>query len=229
MPFRCYGDDLITDKRITSNVVEALEYLGFEVNTEKSFLGKATFRESCGGSYYRGADVTPLRFKTKALASRISVDVLAGVIDLANRAFDYGYVHLRATIIRYAMRVPIQGLSYGPRRLNPILFVNWDDEETSMALRCLAPRNTHLKRRFNQSLFRSEYRRVGIGPKNVVNLSRSHDWYHYTLWWRSHYEEDGFEGDRDCHPFLPLSFTESTSVLTDDALAVGAKWGWTPI
>jgi hypothetical protein len=43
-PFFVYGDDIICDQQLTSNVVDALQLLGFKVNREKSYTGTAMFR-----------------------------------------------------------------------------------------------------------------------------------------------------------------------------------------
>lgn len=53
-----YGDDIICPAASAQCVIHALGYLGFEVNEEKSFVA-GPFRESCGGHYFLGVDVTP--------------------------------------------------------------------------------------------------------------------------------------------------------------------------
>jgi hypothetical protein len=54
-----YGDDIIVDSRLHDVTIECLEHFGFIPNVSKSFGGDFLFRESCGGWYYRGVDVTP--------------------------------------------------------------------------------------------------------------------------------------------------------------------------
>lgn len=53
-----YGDDMIVPLYATERVIERLNYLGFSVNERKSFW-QGDFRESCGGHYFKGVDVTP--------------------------------------------------------------------------------------------------------------------------------------------------------------------------
>jgi hypothetical protein len=53
-----YGDDFIVPQRYAGQVIEALEYLGFKVNGEKSFLA-GSFFESCGADFFQGVDVRP--------------------------------------------------------------------------------------------------------------------------------------------------------------------------
>lgn len=54
-----FGDDIITPTPIAHSVIAVLNYCGFHINTEKSFI-KGTFRESCGAHFKDGFDVTPL-------------------------------------------------------------------------------------------------------------------------------------------------------------------------
>lgn len=53
-----YGDDIIIPQKYTREVIEALEFLGFSVNTSKSFLA-GNFFESCGEDYFKGINVRP--------------------------------------------------------------------------------------------------------------------------------------------------------------------------
>lgn len=70
----CYGDDIIVvNREIGLRLIELLEFCGFEVNPKKTFLD-GPFRESCGGHYFNGADVTPpyVRKPLDSLPSLIS-------------------------------------------------------------------------------------------------------------------------------------------------------------
>jgi hypothetical protein len=145
-PFRIYGDDITCDNKVTSNVVGALQHFGFSVNTEKSFTGAKAYRESCGKYYFRGHDVSFIRFKTKRLNPRLSIEQVAGLVDFSNLAYDYGYLHLRRHIISYVLHTPILGVRSVGR--NPLLFVSSDDRDTSLAIRCDNPRNEHLTKKY---------------------------------------------------------------------------------
>lgn len=57
-----YGDDIVVPACIAARFARVLHWFGFLVNNEKSFW-KGRFRESCGGHYYRGEDVTPFYIK----------------------------------------------------------------------------------------------------------------------------------------------------------------------
>lgn len=57
-----YGDDLICPVEYFDAVVDALELLGFRVNTAKSFKD-TPFRESCGKDFWNGTNVRPCFLK----------------------------------------------------------------------------------------------------------------------------------------------------------------------
>jgi hypothetical protein len=58
-----YGDDIIVPTQHAELVTLALKFAGLEVNESKSFTQDIPFRESCGGDYYYGVDVAPVRVK----------------------------------------------------------------------------------------------------------------------------------------------------------------------
>lgn len=64
------GDDIILPSQCALMLIELLEMCGFVVNTSKTFI-LGPYRESCGGDYYSGYIVTPVRIKT--LASRSDI------------------------------------------------------------------------------------------------------------------------------------------------------------
>lgn len=65
--YRVYGDDIIVEARYAAGVINRLLANGFTVNSAKTFMRVAThnFRESCGGEYLDGVDVTPIRLSRK--------------------------------------------------------------------------------------------------------------------------------------------------------------------
>jgi len=60
--FGVYGDDIIVERQAYHFVVDCLGLFGFTVNEEKSF-NVGAFRESCGGDYYKGADIRGIYVK----------------------------------------------------------------------------------------------------------------------------------------------------------------------
>jgi hypothetical protein len=57
-----YGDDLIVPTAYYHYVKPALESVGLMLNAQKSF-SKGPFRESCGGDFLHGKEVSPIRLK----------------------------------------------------------------------------------------------------------------------------------------------------------------------
>lgn len=59
-----YGDDIIIPSGMYNEATWVLDVFGFTPNPEKSFH-EGPFRESCGGHYHCGEDVTPFYLKRK--------------------------------------------------------------------------------------------------------------------------------------------------------------------
>jgi hypothetical protein len=59
-----YGDDLIFPSSIESVVRRTLDFLGFKVNSEKTF-GTGCFRESCGTDWFDGHNVRPFFLRSE--------------------------------------------------------------------------------------------------------------------------------------------------------------------
>jgi hypothetical protein len=90
--YRVYGDDLIVETKYAPAVIDRLNQLGFKVNTSKSFTNTQPpfFRESCGGEYLDGADVTPVRLSRDFSGfdvSRRHPSRITALIDLANNTY----------------------------------------------------------------------------------------------------------------------------------------------
>jgi hypothetical protein len=138
--YSVFGDDIIVPTQCAEDVIITLEVLGFNVNHEKSFFDPACwFRESCGAEYCDGYDVTPLRVSRKYNAQQRLVQ-LKGLIDLANGAFDKGFLNLRAFFLAKLKKSGYHAL-YSPTEVHSVNYTNY-----------------HLKRRVNKDLFRIEYR-----------------------------------------------------------------------
>lgn len=56
-----YGDDMIVPSDCREEASRLLTLFGFTMNSEKSYSYPSPFRESCGGEYYKGYDITPMR------------------------------------------------------------------------------------------------------------------------------------------------------------------------
>jgi hypothetical protein len=61
--FNVYGDDVIIETEKLEAYRKLTHFLGFTINMEKSFA-TGPFRESCGGDYFDGVNVTPTYLRT---------------------------------------------------------------------------------------------------------------------------------------------------------------------
>jgi hypothetical protein len=57
-----FGDDIIVPTAHATDVIAALRFFGFTPNPKKTFC-EGPFRESCGGDFFLGCDVSPVRMK----------------------------------------------------------------------------------------------------------------------------------------------------------------------
>lgn len=141
-PAGVYGDDICVDRRLTPIVTRLLTELGFKVNTKKSFVGSQAFRESCGGYYWQGFDITPLYFRIPYF-QKPDASVMVSAISLANVAGDRGLHNLRRYLI-HALLSMYQHVRFT------------DSRDDTCAIYSTNVRNTHLPRRINSALQREE-------------------------------------------------------------------------
>jgi hypothetical protein len=87
---RVYGDDIIVPVRCVDSVIRHLEAFGLKVNMDKSFWN-GKFRESCGGDYYDGEWVTPIRVRRSFPTSRKQPDEVISLVSLRNQLYHAGY------------------------------------------------------------------------------------------------------------------------------------------
>ncbi len=89
-----FGDDIICPALCAQDVVNTLTFLGFTVNSNKSFV-KGPFRESCGSDFFNGSDIRGVYVKTlKTPEARYSA------INLLARFSTKTGVSLRRTLTR---------------------------------------------------------------------------------------------------------------------------------
>lgn len=89
LDFQVYGDDIVVPEVMTEKVLQLLQEYGFIPNTSKTFSGESYFRESCGGEYINGVDVSPIRISRKftGLNLHSGIENLFAIVDLANAAW----------------------------------------------------------------------------------------------------------------------------------------------
>jgi hypothetical protein len=87
---RVYGDDIVIPVDCVNFVIPTLEGFGLKVNKDKSFWN-GKFRESCGGDYYDGEWVTPIRVRQDIPPSRKRAEEVISLVSLRNQLYLAGY------------------------------------------------------------------------------------------------------------------------------------------
>jgi hypothetical protein len=97
-----FGDDLIVPDDVGYDVLGTLRALHLKVNLNKTY-GKGRFRESCGGEYFDGHDVTPNYLL--ALPDRLRPESLSSTVAVRNNFFRSGYWRCAAFLERTVREV----------------------------------------------------------------------------------------------------------------------------
>jgi len=203
-----YGDDIIIRPANAEKIMFDLESIGLKVNRPKSYVS-GPFRESCGGDYHNGYDVTPVRFRKALNESGISI---AACSDLCNEFIaKFGYNESAEVISVIEMLV---GYTY-PRTLLDI----------PMTIRATdtAVNTEFFKKRYNKRFQRVEYRVLKLITE-VLTL-REPAWSELLKkeLTRERYS-DVFAAERkyaplwDREPLLPGQYAVPHSAVK--------KWGW---
>ena len=83
---RVYGDDIIVPVDCVSHVADVFLLLGWKMNANKSFW-TGRFRESCGGDYFAGADVTIIRYRKWVSPQHGTAQQIAGLVAFRNQLY----------------------------------------------------------------------------------------------------------------------------------------------
>jgi hypothetical protein len=150
-----YGDDIICNTGHAALVIEGLEAVGLIVNRSKSYVA-GPFRESCGGDYHNGCDVTPVRVRD--LPSSFSSDLNASA-DLINEFIDkFGYedshpiIRLIEDLVGYSfprteLDIPMS-IRVSPSASNDVMFKRrWSEKFQRFEHRVLVLRYNVLRKR----------------------------------------------------------------------------------
>lgn len=100
-----FGDDLVVPVDDVLSIIECLEDYGLKVNRHKSFW-RSKFRESCGGDYYDGEDVTSVRVRRMIPSDRpLSPSEKVSLVSLRNQLYEHGWWDTTAKLDRVVRRV----------------------------------------------------------------------------------------------------------------------------
>jgi len=225
MPLAVYGDDICVDSRLTQTVMPILGRLGFVVNEEKSFTDSQTFRETCGGYYLNGHDITPLYFRIKGVHSRLGSEHVASQVHLINEAYECGYRHLyrflHASLMTWGCR---KSLESSVSAKNSIPYVS-DPSQFGIRVSADPVSNSHLKHReqpdpvdkhlpwYQRTEVRAWAIRATTRKDDLENLQVV-DAYEYLRWWADRTTTSTMEVD--------------SSALRYDTGGSGLCWRWIP-
>ncbi len=124
-----YGDDIIIASDLFDVVVGGLTSIGLLVNEHKSYKA-GPFRESCGGDYHKGYDVTPVRVRKALLSHGTGIDTNADLCNTFIAKFGYNGVQSLISCIETSIgyvyprtELPIPGtIRYSPSASNDVFF-----------------------------------------------------------------------------------------------------------
>lgn len=148
---RVFGDDIVVPTYAADRVMDTLAYLGLRVNHDKTFVN-GKFRESCGLDVYEGTNVTPVYSMT--YPSSPKPESIASVVETHNNFLERGWYcvsdYIASTVrsvSKHIRNVPLGSGSFG------LATVGYVD-------------NSHLKRRYNPRLQRSEIFPIFVSTKS---------------------------------------------------------------
>lgn len=151
-----YGDDIILPTYAAKLCIEILESFGFSPNNEKSYLS-GPFKESCGGNYFCGCDITPVKFHPEFSMNSVmgvSPEAYSALSSYANLAYVRGLTYLRL----YCIKLIFEG------GLMPIFS---DRSDTSPAIYSPTPTNFHLRKIYRKRYQKYQYQYTGIKEVDI--------------------------------------------------------------
>lgn len=139
--YLAYGDDIIIPSYATVHCIDLLRECGFTPNESKSYM-TGPFKESCGGNYFCGVDITPIKFHPKYELSAVSKGFIGpktyiALCSSANLAYEHGHKMLRLSIIHSLLDNNFKPLFSDKLGESPAIFSP-------------TPTNYHLQKRYSK-------------------------------------------------------------------------------
>lgn len=172
--FSVYGDDIIVPLGAYDICCHVLNSLGFRINSEKSY-SNSPFKESCGGNYLCGLDVTPIRWKVSFEQEDDHLDssVYSSMCSFANDFEAKNYRVARCFCLKWINEFH-----------HPIFT---DKIDVSPKIHSLAATNFHLKQRYNRNYQRLEVKASIVKPiaAKLTAYDEKCDCINYNHWLRA--------------------------------------------
>lgn len=118
-----YGDDIICPAHHAEAVMGILHEAGFTVNDKKSFWD-GRFRESCGGHYWDGCDVTPFYIRKRLRTNGSAITTHNN--SLAWRARHRTELDAALRQLEQGCQTSVPRFLYGPYGVDGCLWAPWD-------------------------------------------------------------------------------------------------------
>lgn len=115
-----YGDDVIVPSKWYNFAISGISGVNLKVNTSKSFR-YGHFRESCGGDYYRGVDVSPVRLRLSGAGLGTAKAYRSGEIRFLRRFTHAACVQLNAHCKELRKNGLVDTAEYYYQRLEVVL------------------------------------------------------------------------------------------------------------
>ena len=216
-PLAVYGDDIACDSRLTDSVKSILRHIGFAINDDKSFVANQSFRESCGGFYLEGFDITPVYYRVKGVGRRLSPSQIWSQVHLVNAARTKGFFRL-SSFLQHS-------LFEWDSRYERISIPFVSDTSTEWGIIVKHPQNKHLRMvparyeipssdDYSAHLQRDEYLVWAIVPASREEVTHASERYSLMRWFasRSDYDSDALMVSGHSSPANPR-----------------IQWRWTPL
>jgi hypothetical protein len=146
-----YGDDIIVPVSVVPKLMHHLEELGLKVNTQKSF-STGGFRESCGGDYWKGYNITPFYVRRRMPRSINDVTELVALSSFRNNWVSrHGYSDLTSSIDETITNL----IGYYPAARQE-MHLDWDDVPDGVRGICRYGPDDLPEGRWSPTLFRRE-------------------------------------------------------------------------
>lgn len=186
-----YGDDLIMPTELADYASWVLGWFGFQVNPDKSFTS-GPFRESCGGHYWNGLEITPFYL-------REPIDSLPHLIHMANSLRKWGDLQIGSERLCSVIDPEIESIwrwlsSFIPKDL-------WGGEDLSFPYQLVSRDRPHARLQPQ-----TRKRTTGLGGYlHWLNATWDRDWVYDAV-------ETSIASHHDVKPKLRVRPVRSTTV-----------------
>lgn len=95
IPFTCYNDDIVVTEPAFECACEMLQSFNITINATKTFHGANPYRESCGGEFIAGVDVTGCYWPRKPITfnnGKLAPESISSLVRLQHRLFEVNAV-----------------------------------------------------------------------------------------------------------------------------------------